>query len=333
MDLSTDFLGHRLENPLVIGASPLSDDADQIRRLVDAGAAAVVMHSLFMEQLVREQLAVQRDLDLHSDTYAEALSFFPEQSAYSLGPEEYLEQVARLKAAVPVPVIASLNGTTRGDWTRYASLIAQAGADGLELNIYYLPLDGDESPDAVEQRTADILREVKAQVDLPVAMKLTYFMSSPVYTARRLEAAGADSLVLFNRLFQPDIDIEALEVNPSLQLSSPAILKLRLLWLAAMYGKVGLTLAASGGVHGTQDVIKAVMAGASVVQLTSALLAGGVGKMATLRQELEAWLVEHEYESLRQMRGSMSLLHCPDPEAYERANYIKTLQTWKALTR
>jgi len=333
MDLSTDFMGYTLENPLVIGASPLSDDVDAIRRMVDAGAAAVVMRSLFMEQLVREQLAAHRDLDLHSDTYAEALSFFPERSDFSLGPEEYLEQVARLKATVGVPVIASLNGTTQGDWTRYAGLMAQAGADGLELNIYYLPLDGDESPDAVEQRLADILRQVKAQVDLPVAMKLTYFMSSPVFTARRLEAAGAASLVLFNRLFQPDIDIEALEVHPSLQLSSPAILKLRLLWLAAIYGKVGIPLAASGGVHGVQDVIKAVMAGASVVQLTSALLQGGTEHMSTLRRELEEWLVSHEYESLRQMRGSMSLLHCPDPEAYERANYIRTLQTWKALTR
>ncbi len=329
MDLTTDFMGMVIRSPLVVGASPLSDSVDTVRRLVDAGAGAVVMHSLFMEQLVHEQLAAHRHLDFHMDTFAEALSFLPEPDEFNLGPLEYLEQISRLKGAVDVPIIASLNGTAGGDWTSMAELMVEAGADGLELNVYYLPLDGEEGPLAVEQRFIDVLTQVRERVDVPLAMKLTHFFSSPVHLARRLAGAGAGTLVLFNRIFQPDIDIEALEVRPALTLSQPALLKERLLWLAAMYGRVEAELVVTGGVHYTEDVIKAVMAGATAVQMTSALLRGGHERMQKLSEELAAWLTEREYESVRQMRGSMSLLRCPDPESYERANYIKTLQTWK----
>ncbi len=328
MDLSVDYMGLPLSSPLVVGASPLSDSVDTVRRLEDAGAAAVVMHSLFMEQFVRENMAMHRDMDFVSDSFAEALSFFPEPESFTLAPDEYLQQVARLKGAVEIPVIASLNGTCGGDWTQYAGLLAEAGADGLELNVYYLPLDGTEGPEAVERRFLDVLEQVVEQVELPVAMKLTSFFSSPVHMARRLAAAGADGLVLFNRLFLPDIDIEQLDVRPALSLSTPQILGERLLWLAAMYGEVDLPLAVTGGVHGAGDVIKAVMAGASVTQMTSALLRGGPEHLARVRGELSAWLEERGYASVDQLRGSMSLLRCPDPEAYERANYIKTLQDW-----
>ncbi|MCP4805087.1 MAG: dihydroorotate dehydrogenase-like protein [Proteobacteria bacterium] len=328
MDLRTTYMGLDLANPLIVGASPLSDDVGMIRRLEDAGAGAIVMHSLFTEQLVRDQMAAHVGMDYIADSNPEGLSYFPDAEDYALGPDEYLAQIARLKEAVDVPVFGSLNGMAGGDWTRWAGLMAEAGADGLELNVYYLPLDGDESPDQVEARFLGALAQVKGHCDLPVAMKLTSFFSSPVHMARRLEAAGADALVLFNRVFQPDIDIEELEVTPALTLSDPSMLKMRLLWLAAMFGKVDIPLAASGGVHSTEDVIKAVMAGASGVQMTSALLSGGPEHLAQVLEGLEGWLVEHQYESLRQMCGSMSLLRCPDPESYERANYIRTLQRW-----
>ncbi len=329
MDLRTDYMGWELPSPFVVGASPLSDDVDAIRRLEDAGASAVVMHSLFTEQLTRDELAEHRDMDFLADSNAEALSYFPEDLGTRLEPDEYLDQIARLKAAVGMPVIASLNGVAAGDWARWAGLMQQAGADGLELNVYYLPLDGAEPPEAVEQRFVDVLTCVREHSGLPVAMKLTHFFSSPVHMAGRLEQAGAASLVLFNRLFPPDIDIEELEVQPALVLSEPGILKLRLLWLAAMAGHVQVPLAASGGVYSTTDVIKAVMAGASVVQMTSALLAGGPALLERVRTELSGWMEERQYRSLRQMRGSMSRQRCPDPEAYERANYIRTLQRWQ----
>ena len=329
MDLSCQYMGFQLDNPLVVGASPLSDDVSAVERLADNGAAAVVMHSLFKEQVTREQLAAHAEMDFLANSHAEALSYFPEADDYALGPQEYLEQIARLKKAVDMPVIASLNGIAGGDWTRWAQLFQEAGADGIELNVYYLPLDGDESSAQVEQRFLDILTQVKACSTLPVAMKLTTFFSSPVYMARRLQAAGADALVLFNRLFHPDIDIEELEIQPTLTLSHPGILNERLLWLAAMHQRVDISLAASGGVHSVEDVIKAVMAGADAVQMTSALLRLGPQHLRLVRQQLKDWLEEREYNSLDQMRGSMSLLRCPEPENYERANYIQTLQRWR----
>ena len=328
MDLSTDYMGWELANPFVVGASPISDDIDLVRRFEDAGASAIVMHSLFTEQLTREQMAAHRHIDCLADCHAEALSYFPDAEDYALGPDEYLKQLARLKARVSMPVIGSLNGVMAGDWTRWAGLIEEAGADGLELNIYYLPLDGDEPPDAVERRFLDVLASVKGQCELPVAVKINSFFSSPVHMARRLEAGGADSLVLFNRIFHPDIDIDELDVLPATPGAQPSLLKIRLLWLAAMFGRVEMPLAASGGVASVEDVIKAVMAGASVVQMASALIAGGPEHLGAVREGLEAWLVERQYDSLRQMRGSMSLLRCPDPEGYERANFIETLRRW-----
>jgi dihydroorotate dehydrogenase (fumarate) len=328
MDLTTTCMGLTLKNPLVVGASPLSDDVGTVRALEDAGAAAVVMHSLFMEQLAWEQDSMLRDVLAHEHGFAEALTYSPEPVGYALGPEEYLEQVARLKSAVDIPVIGSLNGTQTGDWTHHAALIQQAGADGLELNVYYLPLDGAEPPDAVEERFLSVLTAVRAEVTIPVSMKLTSFFSSPIHLARRLEAAGASGFVLFNRLFPADIDIDALEVHPALHLSDPFILGVRLLWLAAMFGQVRASLAASGGVHETADVIKSVMAGASTVQMASVLLRRGPSHLARLGAELAAWMDEHDYTALSELHGSMSRQRCPDPEAWERPNYVRTLQQW-----
>ena len=329
MDLRTTYMGFELDNPLVVGASPLSDDVSMVERLVEAGASAIVMHSLFKEQITREQIAAHEDMDFLADSHAEALSYFPDEDDYALGPQEYLEQITKLKEAVDVPVIGSLNGIAGGDWTSWAKLFQEAGADGIELNVYYLPLDGDESSGEVEQRFLDILTQVKACSDLPVAMKIASYFSSPVHMARRLSEAGADALVLFNRLFHPDIDIDGLEIHPTLTLSHPGILNERLLWLAAMRDKVNLSLAVSGGVHDVEDVIKSVMAGADAVQMTSALLRLGPQHLRQVRSQLKTWLEEHEYNSLQQMTGSMSLLRCPEPESYERANYIQSLQRWR----
>ena len=327
MDFGTTYLGLELSNPLVAGASPLSDDVDACKRLEDAGTSAVVMHSLFMEQIAREQQAIAA-LDDHSHSSAEASSYFAEPVDFSLGPEEYLEQVAKLKQALKVPVIGSLNGTSVGRWTRYAKLIEQAGADALELNVYYLPLDGEEGPLEVEERYISILQSVREHVGIPVAMKLPYFFTAPVHLAKRLEAAGADGLVLFNRLYQPELDVEELSVRPVRPLSHSGSLKQRILWIAAMFGRVDCSLALTGGVHTPLDAIKAMMAGANVAQMTSALLMHGPEYTATMLHGIRAWMEENEYDSVRQMQGSMSLLRSPDPEAFERANYMRSLQTW-----
>jgi dihydroorotate dehydrogenase (fumarate) len=330
MDLSTSYLGLELKNPVLLGASPLSDDVGAIRRMEDAGVAGVVMHSLFMEQIARDQIALHYNLDGHSDAHAEALSYFPEPEDFALGPDAYLEQIAKLKAAVDIPVIASLNGIAVGDWISYAKLMQQAGADGVEVNVYYLPLYGDEAPAVVEERHLAVVGAVCGEVDIPVAVKMHSVFSSPVYTARRMSEVGAKGIVLFNRLFHPEIDIEELEVRPVLHLSTKGMLEARLLWLAAMYGQVDASLAVTGGVIDTVDVIRSVMAGASATQMTSALLRGGPEHARQVLDGLDRWLTEHEYASLTQMRGSMSLRHCPDPEAFERANYMRTLQAWRA---
>lgn len=329
MDLTTPFMGMRIRNPLVVGASPLSDDLDACKRLEDAGVGAIVMRSLFMEQIERERQALLDHADDVHDAHAEALTYLPPVS-FKVGPAAYLEQIRRLKQAVSVPVVGSLNGIAVGAWVRYASLIEEAGADGLELNVYYLPLDGAESADEVERRHLAVLEAVKARVGIPVAMKLTHFFSSPVHLARRLEAAGADGLVLFAPLFHTDIDPEALEIVPALHHSDPGVLHSRLMWLAAMFGRVELPLTLSGGASTHLDIVKAVMSGASAVQMTTALLRQGPEHAARVVSRLGEWLEEHEYVSLEQMRGSMSLLRCPDPEALERANYIQVLQRWRS---
>jgi dihydroorotate dehydrogenase (fumarate) len=329
MDLTTQYLGLTLKHPFMPGASPMVDDLDTVRRLEDAGAAAIVMHSLFEEQIEREQARTAHDLDAHVDAFAEATSFFPRARDFRLGPHEYLEQIRRIRAAVAVPVIGSLNGVTATGWLEYARLIEQAGAHALELNPYYVATDPTESAAAVEQRVLDIVSEVRRQVKIPLAVKLSPFHSSLANLAGRLEVAGAQALVLFNRFYQPDIDVETLEVVPRLVLSDSSELLLRLRWLAILSGRSDQQLACSGGVHTESDALRALAAGASAVQLVSALLKHGPAHLTRVRDGVTRWLVEHEYDSLAQLRGSMNLSHCPDPAMFERGNYTRILQGWK----
>ncbi len=330
MDLSTSYLGLQLPHPFMNGASPLADSVDGARRLEDAGTAAIVMRSLFEEQLAAEGMATSRSMDHHADSSAEALSYFPSPDDFVLGPDEYLEQIRKVKKAVKVPVIGSLNGMTLGGWLDYARQIQQAGADALELNVYYLATDPGETGETLEKRAVQMVEEVKKNVTIPVAVKMSPYYSSVANVAQRLDAAGADGLVLFNRFYQPDIDVEELQVKPDLNLSSSGALLLRLRWLAILSGRVQASLAVTGGVHTSMDAIKAVMCGAHAVQLVSAVLQRGAQHLQTIRRQVAEWLEEHEYESLKQMQGSMSLEKCPDPKAFERANYMHILQSWQA---
>jgi len=327
MNLATTYMGFELPHPLVPGASPLVDNLDTVRRLEDAGAPMFVMHSLFEEQVAREEVNVTRSIETPKESYAEALSYFPEPDDFVLGPDDYLEKIGKVKATVAVPVIGSLNGTTEGGWLRYARLIEQAGADGLELNLYELVLDLGETGAEVERRGLEVVRAVKGSVKIPVAVKLSPFYSSIGNFARRLDEVGADALVLFNRFYQPDIDVEEQELL-RVNLSSPTELLLRVRWIGALSGRIRASLAATGGVHTAIDVVKAVMAGAHATQMVSALLQHGPDYLRQVRDDLARWLEEHEFESLRQMQGSMNLLRCRDPGAYQRANYIRLLQSW-----
>jgi dihydroorotate dehydrogenase (fumarate) len=333
MDLSTSYLGLKLPHPFMPGASPLVDDLDTVKRLEDAGAAAIVMHSLFEEQIVREQLSTFLHTERHGESFAEALSFFPSPDRFALGPEEYLEHLGRIKGSVRCPVIASLNGTTLGGWLGYAKAMEQAGADALELNVYSLNSDFDDTGAAIEERTVEMVKAVKASVKVPVAIKLSPFYSSLGHFAKRLDEACADGLVLFNRFYQPDIDAENLQALRALHLSNSSELPLRLRWLAILSGRVKASLAVTGGVHTALDAVKAVMTGAHAVQLVSVLLQRGPGHLRAILDKFEAWLREHEYESVRQMQGSMNLLACPDPGVYERANYMLMLQSWRETGR
>jgi dihydroorotate dehydrogenase (fumarate) len=336
MDLSTTYLGFELPHPLMPGASPLVDDLDIVRRLEDAGAAAIVMHSLFEEQLLEEQ-TINYLLDLHEQSYGEAESYLPGRRGFDfgashdllLGPDQYLNQVRRIKEAVAVPVIASLNGATPGGWTDYARLIEQAGADALELNVYFVATDPLETAHAVESRIVEIVSSVRHIVTIPVAVKLSPFFTALPGLANRLAAAGADGLILFNRFYQPDLDLDRLEAAPRLRLSDSSELLLRLRWLAILAGRVNASLAVSGGVHTSTDALKAVMAGADAVQVVSALLQHGPEYLRTIRDGMTTWLEEHEYDSLRQLQRSMSLERCPDPQAFERGNYVRILQSWR----
>jgi len=329
MNLSTSYLGLTLPHPLMPGASPMVEDLGTVKRLEDAGAAAIVMHSLFEEQLVAEQMATVGHADKHSDAFPEALSFFPKPKEYRLGPDEYLDQIRRIKDAVNVPVIASLNGVSLGGWMEHARLIEEAGADGIELNVYSVGTDPSRCGGEVEERIVDMVVTLRRFVRIPVAVKLSPFYTSLTHFAAELDRAGASGLVLFNRFYQPDIDVEKLEVARSLRLSTSAELLLRLRWLALLSGRVRPSLAASGGVHTPLDVIKAVMTGAHAVQVVSALLQNGPSHLETLRKGVAEWLEKHEYESLEQAQGSMNLESCPDPAAFERANYAHILQTWR----
>ena len=325
MDLSTTYLGLQLKHPLILGASPVVTDLDKVKRAEDAGVAAIVMNSLFEEQIDSETMA--RDyLDAHSESFAEALSYLPSSSDFLLGPDAYLEQVRKVKAAVSVPVIGSLNGVTNSGWLGYAKQIAEAGADALELNVYYVPTDLKESSADVEQRTIDIVRTVVAATKLPVAVKLSPSYASLANFAKQLTGAGAKGLVLFNRFYQPDIDIEALENRQKLSLSDSSELLLRLRWLAILSGRLDVSLVASGGVHTSEDALKAVMAGANAVQLVSAVLKQGPEIVGKLRDEMATWLQKKEYESLAQAQGSMNMAKSPEPGVYARGNYVKLLQ-------
>jgi dihydroorotate dehydrogenase (fumarate) len=331
-DLSTTYLGLELRNPLVCSSSPLCEDLDALRRMEDAGAAAVVLHSLFEEQIRRAGFDLDRFLSEPGESYAEATSYFPDLSTYNLGPDGYLEHVRRAKEALAIPVIASLNGCTPGGWTDYARLIEQAGADGLELNVYDLPTDPERDSALVERQYRALVASVRRTVGLPIAVKLSPFFTAPAAFARRLEEAGADALVLFNRFYQPDFDLEALEVVPSLRLSDPSELLLRLHWVAILHGIIRADLAVTGGVHSGLDVLKGMMAGARVAMLTSALLKQGIDVLRRVRAEVVRWMEEHGYESVRLMQGSMSLRSAADPSAFERANYLRVLSSYTLRT-
>lgn len=330
MDLSTTYLGLELSHPFMPGASPLVDDLDTVRRLEDAGAAAIVMNSLFEEQVVYEQESAAHFMDNPAYSFAEAQTYFPEPEPLSFGPEEYLQKLLRVVEAVDLPVIGSLNGTTKGRWLEFARLIQDTGAAALELNVYALPTNPEESAAEIENRTVDIVREVKNSVEIPLAVKLSPYYTAPVHLAKCLETAGADGLVMFNRFYQPDIDPEELEVSRALRLSSSDDLLLRLRWLAIFSGRIKVDLAVTGGVHTPLDAIKATMAGADAIQMTSALLKNGPEYLSLVRRGVASWLIEHEYDSLAQARGSMNHLRSPDPAGYERANYMDILKSWKA---
>lgn len=329
MDLRTRYLGLTLDHPFMPGASPLADDLDSVRRCEDGGAPAIVMRSLFEEQIVRERSRTLHDIEAHTDMFAEATGFLPRPEDFHLGPHEYLEQIRKIKAAVKVPVIASLNGTTASGWLEYAKLIEQAGADALELNVYHIATHPDETAYHVDRRVVEIVSEVKKTVKLPLAVKLSPFHSALVHLCREVVAAGASGLVVFNRFYQPDIDPDTLEAVPRLVLSDSNELRLRLRWLAVLSGISPIDLACSGGVHTAVDAVKALMAGATVVQLVSALLMHGPKRLGAVRDDVLRWMEEHEYESLEQMRGNMNLARCPDPSAFERGNYMRMLQSWR----
>ncbi len=331
MNLSTEFLGWTLPHPFIAGASPLTDHLDRIKRLEDAGVAAVVLRSLFEEQIAHEAEAHHHAEVLHSDAHGEAASYLADPEGVWFGPDEYLEHLRAVKQAVGVPVLASLNGTSEGGWIDYAKAIDQAGADGLELNLYAVATDAGESAEEIENRTFQIVQAVKRSVRMPVLVKLSPFYTSLGNLALRLQSAGADGFVLFNRFFEPDIDIEALEVQPHLELSTSHELLLRLRWLAILSAQLDTSLAVSGGVHTARDAIKAVMCGAHAVQLVAALLRGGPKVLTELRTGVAEWLEQNGYRSLQQMRGSMDQSRNPDPKAFERGNYVRLLQTWRGL--
>ena len=332
MDLTTNYLGLKLRSPLVVSASPLSEDIDNLKRMEDAGAAAVVLYSLFEEQLRQDRLELHQNLQQGTESFAESLTYFPEADEYKLGPEEYLKHIAAAKKATRIPIIASLNGSSVGGWTDYAKQIQQAGADALELNIYYIPTDMDLSGEVVEETYINILKAVKANVSIPVAVKLSPFFSNFANMAKRLDQAGANGLVLFNRFYQPDIELETLEIKPNILLSTPMAMRLPLRWIALLHGKLKASLAATSGIHRASDALKMLMVGADVTMLCSTVIRHGIPQIAMIERELVGWLEEHEYESVSQLNGSLSQKNCAEPAAYERAQYMKALTSF-ALPR
>ena len=328
VDLSTSYLGLQLKNPVVASASPISKKVEGIRSLEDAGASAVVMYSLFEEQITHESLALDHFLNRGTDSFAEALTYFPDLDHYNLGPEEYLKLIAKAKESVEIPIIGSLNGVSTGGWIDYAKRIEQAGADALELNVYYIPTDIHLSSAEIEQNYVDLIKDVRSQIHIPVAVKLSPFFTGLPHLANQLVQAGANGLVLFNRFIQPDLDIETLEVVPNLVLSNSNELRLPLRWTAILYGRIQADLALTSGVHTAQDILKSMMAGASVTMLASTLLMHGVKRVENLLTDMQSWMETYEYTSIRQMKGSMSQQAVAEPAAFERANYMKALSSF-----
>ena len=328
MNLSTTYMGLQLKNPLVPSSSPLTREVSTIRQMEDAGAAAIVMHSVFEEQLAHEAGELEHYLAQGTESFGEAVTYFPPAKEFKVGPEQYLENIRQAKEAVGIPIIGSLNGATVGGWVDYARQIEAAGADGLELNVYLVPTDADTSGGRIEQTYFDILEAVKKSVSLPVAMKLSPFFSNCAWMAKKLDAAGADALVLFNRFYQPDIDLENQTVVPGLILSSEFEMRLPLRWVAILHGYVQASLAATTGIFTGYDVLKLLMAGADVTCVCSALLMHGVGQMGKMLQQMTDWMSEHEYESVEQLKGCLSHRSCPEPRAFERANYMKALNEY-----
>jgi dihydroorotate dehydrogenase (fumarate) len=333
VDISTTYLGLQLKNPIIASASPISKKLEGIRKLEDAGASAVVMYSLFEEQIVQESLALDHFLNRGTESYAEALTYFPDLQNYNVGPDEYVEQVRKAKQAVSIPVIGSLNGVSTGGWIDYARKIEEAGADALELNMYYIPTDINLTSLELEQTYVDLVRDVRDQINIPLAVKLSPYITALPNLAGRLVSAGASGLVLFNRFLQPDLDIETLEVTPGVTLSSSNDLRLPLRWVAILYGRVQADFALTSGVHSAQDVLKAMMAGASSTMLASELLMNGVGRIGEILTDLQSWMETYEYQSVRQMKGSMSQRAVADPASFERANYMKALLSFDNRVR
>jgi len=329
MDLTTTYLGMTLRTPLVPSASPLSDDIGDIRHMEDAGAAAVVLYSLFEEQLTSDRYELHHHLTQGTESFAEALTYFPEPTRFHLGPEGYLNHIRAAKQAVGIPIIASLNGVSVGGWTTYARQIEQAGADALELNVYHIPTDMTQTGEQVERTYLDILAAVKSVVTIPVALKLSPFFSNMAYMARRLDDAGTNALVLFNRFYQPDIDLENLDIRPHVLLSTAQALRLPLTWIGILYGRIRADLAATSGIHGAEDVLKMLMVGANVTMLCSVLLERGIEHLRTIEEGVRSWMERYEYESVRQMQGSMSQKNCANAAAFERAHYVSALHSYK----
>jgi dihydroorotate dehydrogenase (fumarate) len=329
VDLTTTFMGLKLKNPIVPSASPLSASLDNIKRMEDVGAAAVTLHSLFEEQIEFEAEALTHFLEHGTEQFAEALTYFPQVHEYRREPDDYVEHIQQAKEAVDIPIIASLNGISPGGWTRYAKRFEDAGADAVELNVYFIPTNFYLMSYDIEDLYVKLLRDVKQHVSIPVAMKLSPYFSAMPHVASMRDAEGADALVLFNRFYQPDIDIEELDVVHNLQLSSPVEMRLPMRWIAILYGKVDCSMALTSGIHTSEDVIKAVMVGSDVANICSVLLKAGIGKIDELLEGVTTWMEEHEYESVEQMKGSMSHRSVPEPAAFERANYMKVLNSYK----
>jgi dihydroorotate dehydrogenase (fumarate) len=332
LDLTTRYLGLQFRTPLVASASPLSQEIDSIRRLEDAGASAVVLYSLFEEQLRQESLELDFYLNEGTESHPESTTYFPEPAEFNLGPDDYLDHIRKAKAAVNIPIIASLNGSSVGGWIQYATQIEEAGADALECNIYWIVTDPEMPSGEVERHYVDIVAAVKSAVHIPVAIKVSPFFSNFANMAKRIEAAGADGLVLFNRFYQPDIDLEALELTPHVLLSTPQAMRLPLTWIGILHGKIKASLAATSGIHSAEDVIKLLMVGADVTMLCSTLLRNGIDHLRSIEQGVRQWMDAHEYESVRQMQGSMSQMRCADPSAFERAQYMRAVKGIEHVT-